>query len=92
MYAFPGISVIIAADYSQSQHVPDNRPAFNKDLNLRRTKFATVITVYVLSMISYKSQHTLLVTVPKAEKLIANAYFNVPARTNNAAWEDMQDP
>ncbi|BHF61786.1 hypothetical protein SprV_0100476300 [Sparganum proliferum] len=63
-------------------------------LPLQEGKFATIVSVYVplmnkpkLARIKfYEKFHTILASMPKADKLIALGDFNVRVGTDQAAW------
>ncbi|VDL97087.1 unnamed protein product [Schistocephalus solidus] len=69
-------------------------------LPLRGDKFATIISAYAPPMTSsnaakdnfYVDLHSLLVTVPKADKLIALGEFNARVGTDRASWRGVLGP
>ncbi|VDL90578.1 unnamed protein product [Schistocephalus solidus] len=69
-------------------------------LLLRGDKFATIISVYAPPMTSsdaakdkyYEDLHSLLVTVPKADKLIVLGDFNARVGTDRASWRGVLGP
>ncbi|VDM01606.1 unnamed protein product [Schistocephalus solidus] len=64
-------------------------------LSLRGAKFAAIISAYAPTMTSsdmakdkfYEDLHALLVTVPKADKLIGFGDFNVRVGRDQTAWQ-----
>ncbi|BHF77946.1 hypothetical protein SprV_0602105600 [Sparganum proliferum] len=69
-------------------------------LPLRGGKFATIISVYALTMTSpdaardkfYGDQHPLLATLSKADRLIAIGDFNARIGTDHAVWRGVLGP
>ncbi|VDL92484.1 unnamed protein product [Schistocephalus solidus] len=69
-------------------------------LPLRGEKFATIISAYALQMTSsdaakdkfYDDLHSLLATVPKADKLIVLGDFNARVGTDRAPWRGVLGP
>ncbi|VDM05092.1 unnamed protein product [Schistocephalus solidus] len=69
-------------------------------LPLRGDQFATIISACSPTMTSsdaakdkfYEDQHTLLVTVPKVNKLIVLGDFNARVWTDHAAWQKVLGP
>ncbi|BHF64749.1 hypothetical protein SprV_0200775600 [Sparganum proliferum] len=69
-------------------------------LPLRRSKFATILSAYATRMTSsdaarskfYENLHALLVTMPKANKVIVLSDFNACVGTDHAAWRGVLGP